>query len=142
MIREKVKVEDFFKLSKQHDYFIWHFLIENQSSSSLQLYSYFDILDYKINTVNQVLNLTPSIPYYESMVHESYDFLLNWGVKEKYFWKPRFGYQPFFMSFKKGTRFVDAESLGCYCSETFIEMIYLLDPESLLSLSIEKENLE
>ena len=42
MIREKVVVEDFKKIAKENEYFLWHFLMEDQYDTINSIWSIFD----------------------------------------------------------------------------------------------------
>ena len=143
MIRKTITTKDYKEISKSHDYFMWHFMMENQGSKTpLELYSYFDEFENKPHALKQFLDMVPSVPYYESLVKDSYDFLLEWGIQQRNWWKPIVGFQPIILGFKKGTKFIGSSDLGCYCLNTLTEMVYILDSDLMLSLSVEEEDLK
>lgn len=143
MIRDKVTVKNYHEMSMKNDFFIWHFLNENQGfNTNLSLYSFFDSIENKPHPLKDFLDMIPNVPYYESFVNESYDFLLELGIQQSSFWKPKYGFVPTILGFKKGLKVIDTAQFKCYCIETLIEIVFNLDPNQLLSLGIEKEDLE
>lgn len=143
MIRKSVTPKEYKEIAKSHDYFLWHFMMENQGNkTSLELYSYFDEFDNKPHALKQFLDMVPTVPYYESLVKDSYDFLLEWGIQQNKWWKPVVGFQPMILGFKKGVKVIDSFILKCYCLDTLTEMVYILDSDLVLSLGVEEENLK
>ena len=81
MIREKVTVQDFEKISQENEFFIWHFLMSYDYSQPT-LRSIFDEYEgnnYAPNRMVQFLEIF-DVPYFESYVNESIDFLEDASV--------------------------------------------------------------
>ena len=79
MIREKVVVEDFKKIAKENEYFLWHFLMEDQYDTINSIWSIFDekinpnTKESEVHQLKTLLSMT-DVPYYESYVKDSVDF--------------------------------------------------------------------
>jgi len=143
MIREKITTKDFRKIANSHEYFVWHFLRENQSTDTINvLYSYFDEIEGKTHPLRQFFNMIPSVPYYESLTQDSFEFLMELNIKQNNWWVPRAGFQPLILGFKKGVKVIDTVDLRCYCIDSMVETVFFLDSDLMLSLGVEKENLK
>jgi hypothetical protein len=146
MIRERVSVNDFKKIAKENEYFLWHFLMEEQHQTISGLWSFFEdkINPYskepEIHQVRTLLSMT-DVPYYESYVKDSMDFLINLGLngKDLYILRNpwphlppdrRFHYVPLVVGFKR-TGMVYNTHRVCYCIEGITEIIMRLNPELL-----------
>ena len=131
MIREKVTVDDFQKIAKENEYFLWHFLMEDQHDSLLKIWSIFETKDkhnlgyQPVNQFNEldVLLSEVNVPYFESYVKDSMDFLIDLGLSAKLLYQPptdgrpipkRFSYQPLVIAFKK-TRMITNTQNTCDC---------------------------
>jgi len=149
MIRERVTVNDFKKIAKENEYFLWHFLMKNQNDTHIGLWSFFDekINPYtkepEIHQLKTLLSMT-EVPYYESYVKDSMDFLINLGLNGKDLYilrnawpgnppKENFHYVPLVIGFKK-TRMVYNTHQVCYCVEGITEIIMKLNPELLSNI--------
>lgn len=146
MIREKVSVSDFKKISTQNPIFIWHFLQKYQNQVPFSIQSYFDDLNILYNRQNQILPILEmvNIPYFESYVDESVDFLMDLGFSGSFLYKPKpnvFGvdhfkhYSPLIVGFKNGQK-VNSTTDYCYCMEGVIDMIGNLDINLLEDLNL------
>lgn len=146
MIREKVTVDDFKKIAKENEYFLWHFLMKKQHETTMGLWSFFDekINPYTqepvIHQLNTLLSIT-DVPYYESYVKDSMDFLINLGLNAKNLYILRnpwpelppnknFHYVPVVIGFKR-TGMVYNTLQTCYCVEGITEIILKLNPNLL-----------
>jgi hypothetical protein len=128
MIREKIKVEDFNRISKENEFFLWNFVIQGMTSHIKPL---FEPEDYKYpNPLKSILELIP-IPYFESDLSESYDFVMNLGnVFTKNVYKQNMFY-PLIIGFNK-RRVVSSTYSRCYCVEGVLEIIGELNPQFIL----------
>jgi hypothetical protein len=131
MIREKIKVDDFNRISKDHEYFLWNFVIQGQGMSSTHIRPIFEPEDYKNpNPLKSILELIP-IPYFESRLEESYDFVMNLGdIFTKNVYKQNFFY-PLIIGFNK-RRVVSSTYSRCYCVEGILEIIGDLNTQFIL----------
>ena len=141
-VREKVGTNDFRKIASNHQYFIWHFLQRNQNETRLGLFSYFDKSpnDAKINQIKYLLE-NIEIPYFESYVEDSMDFLMDLGLSPFFLYKPIIHnesleksrkYSPLFLGFNK-FKLIGGSYQVCYCPEYFIELVAKLNPDYILN---------
>jgi hypothetical protein len=147
MIRERVKFQDFERIAKENEYFLWHFLIEEQHDSLLALWSIFEKrephhLGYQTFNQLDVLLSEVNVPYFESYVKDSMDFLINLGLSAKSLYRhsnkgyraPRsWSYQPVVIAFKR-TRMINNTLKTCYCVEGITKIILEMKPELLSHL--------
>jgi hypothetical protein len=149
MIRERVTVNDFERIAKENEYFLWHFLMEEQHNSINGIWSFFD---EKINPytnepehhmLRTLLSMT-DVPYYESYVKDSMDFLINLGLNAKDLYilrnpwpnlapDKKFYYVPAVIGFKR-KRMVYNTQRVCYCVEGITEIILRLNPELITNI--------
>lgn len=146
MIREKITISDFKKISSEHPVFIWHFVQKHQNQVPFSIQSYFDDLNVLYNSRNQILPILKmvDIPYFESYVHESMDFLMDLGFNASLLYNPKpnvFGvdhfkhYTPLILGFKNGQKIKSTVDF-CYCMEGIIDLIASLDINLLEKASI------
>jgi len=142
MERKIITIDDFHDVARNNEYFLWHFLQKEQSSTILGLFSYFDTRENYNNPINTLLS-TYNIPYYESYTEDSIDFLNNLGYPYNKLWNKHqsdgFGhikrnelFSPVIIGFK---RFKNVKSTldTCYCLEGAVEVIGELNPEFLIN---------
>ena len=131
MITEKIKVEDFYRISKENEYFLWNFVIRGQGMSSNHIRPIFEPEDYKNpNPLKSILELIP-IPYFESRLEESYDFVMNLGnIFTKNVYKQN-SFFPLIIGFNK-RRVVSSTYGDCYCMEGILKIIGELNPQFIL----------
>jgi len=146
MIREKVLVSDFKKISAEYPIFIWHFLQKEQRLVPFTLQSYFDDLEsilMKRNPLYETLQMV-DIPYFESYLHESMDFLMDLGfdVTSIYHPKPEVvgaehykHYTPLVAGFKNG-QLISSTRDFCYCTDGLLEVISTLDISLLEKIAL------
>ncbi len=146
MIREKIKHTDFFRIAKNNEYFIWHFVQKDQHLSGLNVSSIIDFEKEKNDLRDILENL--DIPYYESYTEDSIDFLMGLGFKYEQLFNSKlvlpkppkeFRYTPLLIVFKKFTKVYSTLDI-CYCLEGIIECISKLDSKYLKQIldNIEK----
>jgi len=151
MIREKVVVEDFKKIAKENEYFLWHFLMEDQYDTINSIWSIFDekINPYtkepEVHQLKTLLSMT-DVPYYESYVKDSVDFLINLGLRASDVYMirnpwpnlpphRRWYYVPVIVGFKRNRMVYNTNEVGvCYCVEGAVETILKLNPELLSNI--------
>jgi hypothetical protein len=144
MIRERATINDFKKIAKENEYFLWHFLMEDQNDTIHGMWSIFDEKIHSVtkepitNPLDILLPMT-EIPYYESYVKDSMDFLINLGFDATELYKLRnpwpgwpperkWYYVPLVVGFKR-TGVVYSTHRVCYCVEGVTEIIMRLNPE-------------
>ena len=124
---EVVKVEDFERIAKENEYFFWHFF--NPRLKGLVLQPYFSEQIDRKHHLKEIVDFT-QIPYFESIVDESYDFIINLqpNLAKKIYGPKKGVYNPIILSFKKRAYLYNTFEI-CYCPEGFIELIYKTNPK-------------
>jgi hypothetical protein len=131
-------------------------LQKEQYKGSLAMYSYFDNRDstydnreYETNYIKTIVDQL-EIPYYESYTEDSIDFIHGLGYQYDRLWNPpkpkvivnsNFLFNATLVGFKKFSK-VSSTLDSCYCFESVLDVVASLNPELLLSLSIEEEDLK
>ena len=154
MDRKIITIKDFRDVARNNEYFLWHFLQKEQyknstMDASIIMYSYFDNRENEINYIKTIVDQL-EIPYYESYTEDSIDFIHGLGYQYNRLWNPpktkvvinsNFLFNPVLVGFKKFNK-VSSTLDSCYCTEGVLEVIASLNPEFLLPLSIEEEDLK
>jgi len=154
MDRKIITIKDFRDVARNNEYFLWHFLQKEQYKNSIMgasitMYSYFENRENEINYIKTIVDQL-EIPYYESYVEDSIDFIHGLGYHYSRLWNPpkpkvvtnsNFLFNPVLVGFKKFNK-VFSTLDSCYCTEGVLEVIASLNPEFLLSLSVEEEDLK
>lgn len=123
---EKIKYTDFDRISKENEYYLWHFIRRDQGSLVLQ--SMFEN-EKEVNHLKQFLEMVP-IPYFESYADESIDFLTNLGISAKQLWEPKVNFNPLVVGFNKKSPISNTFNF-CYCIEGLTEVVLRLNPKFL-----------
>lgn len=142
MVREKAEIKDFFLIAKEHQFFLWHFLQKKQYEGSLAFFSYFDEPeDGKPNLLKYTIDQL-TIPYFESYVEDSVDFLLGLGYNSYQLYRPQYDelvhiprerfYLPFVIGFNRFKKITSTKEI-CYCPEGIVEMVLKMNPNYILS---------
>jgi len=142
MERKIITVNDFYNVARNNEYFLWHFLQKEQSSTIIGMFSYFDKRENYDNPIKTLLDGF-NIPYYESYTEDSIDFLNNLGYPYDKLWN-KYGqakshhatrnelFSPLIIGFKRYKN-VASTFDTCYCLEGTIEVIGKLNPELLIN---------
>jgi hypothetical protein len=132
MIREKVNVSDFDRISKENEYFIWNFVTTPMTT---HIKSLFELEDYRHpNPLKSILEFI-NVPYFESDLESSHDFVRNLGDR---FLKTVYKngiLHPVMISFNR-KRVVSSSYHNCYCIEGVLELIGELNPQFILDANI------
>jgi hypothetical protein len=76
MIREKITVQDYERISGENEYYIWHF-VRKTNMGPRAIYSVFDEPNHnRPNGLKTFLEMC-EVPYFESYVEDSADFIDN-----------------------------------------------------------------
>jgi hypothetical protein len=142
--RKIITINDFQNVARNNEYFLWHFLQKNQEESNLGFYSYFAERKNDNHILKEILDLV-KIPYFESYVEDSLDFLNGFGVPYERLWSPpntlevipscQF-FSPSIIGFKKFSK-ISSTLESCYCVEGLLDIITDLNPKLLLSINTE-----
>lgn len=142
MNKKIIRISDFKDVARNNEYFLWHFLQKNQEKSNLGFYSYFNERENDNHQLKEVIDLL-QIPYFESYVEDSIDFLNGLGIPFDKLWSPIFSehiipdeqkFSPIIIGFKKFVS-VSNTSQKCYCVEGLINVVDDLNPNILLSIN-------
>ena len=132
MIREKITVSDFDRITKENEFFIWHFVNPN---SVTHLKSIFEPDNpFYPNPLISILK-SISVPYFESDSQESYDFLINLGTPFIVNARKNNHYNPVVVSFNRNRMVNHTFGPYCYCIEGVIELIGELNPQFILDIN-------
>ena len=149
MDRKIITIKDFKDVARNNEYFLWHFLQKEQYKGDLSMYSYFDNREGEINYIKNIVDQL-NIPYYESYTEDSIDFIHELGYQYNILWNPpkpqvivspNFLFNTTLVGFKKFSK-VSSTFDWCYCYEGVLDVVASLNPEFLLSLSVEEEDLK
>jgi hypothetical protein len=139
MIREMVTVQDFDRISRENEYFIWHFLM-NDDFSQPTMRSIFSENEKHYRSPNKMIQFLEifDVPYFESYANESIDFLDKLGVPlEKLRIKTKTDLNPLIISFNH-RRLVNATYNGfCLCPEGLTDLLYNLNPEFIYNSKLD-----
>lgn len=143
MERKIITVNEFQNATRNNEYFLWHFLQKNQEKSGIGLHSYFKEKEGQKNKIKELIDLV-DIPYFESYVEDSIDFLNGLGIPYEKLWSPngpsevlfnqRFG--PVLIGFNRFNKVLSTMD-RCYCIDGILEIISELNPELLTSINTE-----
>ena len=139
MVREQITVQDYERISRENEYYLWHF-VRKSDTGITTVYSIFDEKDNLLSRPNDTETLLDAynIPYFESYIEDSLDFLdmivapLNsLRIREKNM------LNTFMLTFNK-RRLINATYNGyCMCVEGITELLYDLNPEIVLNAKLD-----
>lgn len=138
MIREKVTHNDYFRIAKENEYFLWHFLQKDQNESSLVLSTIIGEVK-EVNTLPTIID-NVDIPYFESYTEDSLDFLFGLGINMKQLYNNRPGIEhkrkfgATVIGFKKFSK-VSSTFNYCYCAEGVVSVLNDLHPKFIEQLN-------
>jgi hypothetical protein len=135
MIREQITVKDYEKISKENEYYLWHFVRKNDTGIS-DIYSIFKD-DDKQNHLKPMLELI-DIPYFESYIEDSLDFLDMLGMPLDFLYiKDVKKFNTFILAFKKKRMVTSTLDGYCMCVEGITDLIFNLNPEYIEKLNLD-----
>ena len=140
MVREQIKVEDFDKVGRQYEYFIWNFVSKNQNVNWPTIRPIFDFDETHYKSPNFLIPLLEvfNVPYFETYIEDSIDFLSNLGVPlDSLYLREVEWFKPFMITFNR-KRMVNSTYNGfCYCPEGITELLIDLNPDIVLNANID-----
>jgi len=136
MIREKVTVQDYERISRENEYYIWHF-VRKTNMGPRAIYSIFDDSDdTRRNLLKTFLEMC-EIPYFESYVEDSSKCIDNlipvswiWNENDKNF-------NSFVIGFNKRRMVASTIQGHCLCIEGISEIIYKLNPDFIERINLD-----
>jgi hypothetical protein len=143
MEKKIITINEFQNVARNNEYFLWHFLQKKQGESAINLHSYFDKIEKKNNKIKELIDLL-DIPYFESYVEDSIDFLNGLGIPYERLWSPNgpqdvlFNqrFSPVLIGFNRFNKVLSTMD-RCYCVDGILEVVSELNPEFLLSIDTE-----
>lgn len=140
MIRKFIEHEEFYKIFHKHEYFIWNFVSKNHSPM-LQIRPIFhEIKKEEVEIENYLTEILKyiDIPYYESYIEDSVDFLINLKLPPNLIWLNELHiYNPVLIGFKGPVKKFSTYEGFCYCNEGILDLVYNLNPDFLLNIKID-----
>ena len=136
MIREKVTIQDYERISRENEYYIWHF-VRKTNMGPRTIYSIFDEQPIpRQNHLKTFLEMC-EIPYFESYIEDSVDFIENiiplswiWNVNDKQF-------NTCVLGFNKRRMITSTMHGHCLCIEGISEIIYELNPKFIEQINLD-----
>lgn len=138
MIREKVTHKDFFRIARENEYFLWHFLQKDQNEGSLYISTIIDEIVERNPLPNIIDNV--DIPYFESYTEDSLDFLVGLGFRIESLYQNKKGdehkrkFASIILGFKKFT-LASSTFKHCYCPEGVVSVLNDLHPKFIEQLN-------
>lgn len=140
MVREQIKVEDFDRVGRQYEYFIWNFVSKNQNVNWPTIRPIFDFDETYYKSPNFLIPLLEvfDVPYFETYIEDSIDFLSNLGVPlDSLYLREVEWFKPFMLTFNR-KRMVNSTYNGfCYCPEGITKLLIDLNPDIVLNANID-----
>lgn len=138
MIREKVTHKDYFRIARENEFFLWHFLQKEQNESSLVLSTIIDERTER-NPLPTILD-NLDIPYFESYTEDSIDFLVDLGFEMNKLYQNVKGldhkrkFASIIIGFKKFNK-ISSTFQHCYCPEGVVSVLNDLHPKFIEQLN-------
>jgi hypothetical protein len=136
MIREKVTVQDYERISGENEYYIWHF-VRKTNMGPRAIYSVFDEPNHNRPNKLKIFLEMCEVPYFESYVEDSADFIDNliplswiWNENDKNF-------NTFVIGFNKRRMVTSTLHGHCLCIEGISEIIYELNPDFIEQINLD-----
>ena len=140
MVRGQIKVEDFDRVGRQYEYFIWNFVSKNQNVNWPTIRPIFDFDETHYKSPNFLIPLLEvfNVPYFETYIEDSIDFLSNLGVPlDSLYLREVEWFKPFILSFNR-KRMVNSTYNGfCYCPEGITKLLIDLNPDIVLNVNLD-----
>jgi hypothetical protein len=137
MIREKITINDYERISRENEYYIWHF-VRKTNMGNRAIYSIFDTPDFNPDMPHELRTFLEicDIPYFESYVEDSVDFLDN-IIPLKHLWnKSDSQFNTCVLGFNR-RRMVDSTIYHCLCVGGISEIIYELNPDIIERINLD-----
>jgi hypothetical protein len=135
MIREQITVKDYERISKENEYYLWHFVRKNDTGPIL-IHSIFEngIKENHLKPLLEIFN----IPYFESYIEDSLDFLDMLGIPLNLLYlKEIKNFNTFILAFKKKRLVTSTLDGYCMCTEGLTDLIFNLNPEYIEKLNLD-----
>jgi len=131
MIIERVSYTEYDRISKENEYYLWHFLMREQGPLAFR--SLFDN-EYKSNHLTYFFEYI-KLPYFESYTDESIDFLDKIGINQNRVWVKK-NFNPVIVGFK-GKRMISSTLDSCYCVEGLVDVVAKMNVKLLDNINFD-----
>jgi len=138
MIREKITTKDYERISKENEYYIWHFTMSDTTGIAA-IFSIFRDDEYgrEGHMMRSILDIY-DVPYYESEIKDSIDFLDMIGIPLQSLWmKEVKEFKPFILAFKRKRLVTSTLDGYCMCPEGITDLLFKLNPEIVLNAKLD-----
>lgn len=136
MIREKITTKDYERISKENEYYIWHFTMTDELNRTVTK-SIFSENNDSNNIIPELLDIY-DIPYYESEIKNSLDFLDMIGIPIQQLWIREYNeFKHFILAFKRKRLIASTLDGYCMCPEGITELLLKLNPEIVLNAKLD-----
>ena len=140
MVREKITINEFDRISKEHEFYLWHFVSKNHDVGWPTIRPIFDFNEESYGAPNRLIQVLEifDVPYFETIIEDSLDFLDTLGAPLEFLSRRNINYfSSFMMTFNK-RRFVNATYNGfCMCPEGITDLLYNLNPEIVFNAKLD-----
>lgn len=136
MIREKVTVKNYERISSENEYYIWHF-VRKTNMGSRTIYSVLDEPEHtRRNQLKTFLEIC-DIPYFESYIEDSINFIENIIPLNRIWNKSDHQFNSFVLGFNKRRMVTSTLHGHCLCIEGISEIIYELNPDFIERINLD-----
>ena len=138
MIREKITINDYERISRENEYYIWHF-VRKTNMGNRAVYSIFDKPDFNPDyphALREFLEIC-DIPYFESYVEDSVDLLDNLIQLSRLLSKNDNKLNTCVLGFNKRRMVTSTMDGHCLCVEGISEIIYELNPDFIERINLD-----
>jgi hypothetical protein len=138
MIREKVTVKDYERISRENEYYIWHFVRKTNMGNRV-IYSIFDEPEFSPDFPHELRTFLEicDIPYFESYVEDSVDFLDNLIQLKRLLSKNDNKLNTCVLGFNKRRMVTSTMDGHCLCVGGISEIIYELNPKFIEQINLD-----
>ena len=138
MIREKITVNDYERISRENEYYIWHF-VRKTNMGTRAIYSIFDESSFPYGSSHQLESFLEicDIPYFESYVEDSIDFLDKLIPLDRLMSKNDNKLNTCILGFNKRRMVTSTMHGHCMCIGGISEIIYELNPDFIKRMNLD-----
>jgi hypothetical protein len=138
MIREKITINDYERISRENEYYIWHF-VRKTNMGNRAIFSIFDEPEFGPDMPHELRAFLEicDIPYFESYVEDSVDFLDNLIQLSRLLNKNDNKLNTCVLGFNKRRMVTSTMDGHCLCVEGISEIIYKLNPDFIEQINLD-----
>jgi hypothetical protein len=138
MIREKITINDYERISRENEYYIWHF-VRKTDVGNRSIFSIFDEPNFGPDTQHELKTFLEicNIPYFESYVEDSVDFLDNLIPLSRLLSKNDNKLNTCILGFNKRRMVTSTMHGHCLCVGGISEIIYELNSDFIERINLD-----